>query len=132
MTDAVTLAGKEPEIFVGQLRDGHGIPFEVMTWRGAQRLLLFSLRDWQTSSYLRLGLDYDLSLDVMDDAGTVLGSRHIVGNAINSNPFPGIAPRQWWGGQAAKWFAEKIGQLVDSEEVAGVLSKSIQLMGDAT
>lgn len=82
---------------------------------GAQRLLLFTLREWKTDTMTRTGLWFDVTLDVFDGTGEVLASRHIEGKEVSGGSFASAEK------DAQKWFGEKIGLLLDNRDVAGAL-----------
>jgi hypothetical protein len=82
---------------------------------GAERLLLFTLREWKTDTMARTGLWFDVTLDVFDSTGETLASKHLVGKEVAGGSIVSAEK------DAQKWFSEKIGLLLDNRDVASAL-----------
>jgi hypothetical protein len=82
---------------------------------GAERLMLFTLREWKTDTMTRTGLWFDVTLDVFDAAGELLASRHISGQEIAGGSIVSAEK------DAQRLFGEKIGELLDNRDVASAL-----------
>jgi len=82
---------------------------------GAERQLLFTLREWKTDTLEHTGLWFDVTLDVFDATGEILASKHISGKEISGGSFMSSEK------DAQKWFSEKVGQLLDNRDVAAAL-----------
>jgi len=82
---------------------------------GAERLMLFTLREWKTDTMTRTGLWFDMTLDVFDATGEVLASRHISGQEIAGGSIVSAEK------DAQRWFSEKVGELLDNRDVASAL-----------
>ena len=82
---------------------------------GAERLMLFTLREWKTDTLARTGLWFDMTLDVFDAAGEALASKHISGQEVSGGSIVSAEK------DAQKWFSEKIGLLLDNRDIASAL-----------
>lgn len=82
---------------------------------GAERLLLFTLREWKTDTMARTGLWFDVTLDVFDSSGELLATRHISGKEVAGGSF--ISAEK----DAQRLFGEKMGLLLDNRDVASAL-----------
>jgi hypothetical protein len=82
---------------------------------GAERLMLFTLREWKTDTMTRTGLWFDMTLDVFDATGDMLASRHISGQEIAGGSIVSAEK------DAQRWFSEKVGELLDNRDVASAL-----------
>ena len=82
---------------------------------GAERLMLFTLREWKTDTMTRTGLWFDVTLDVFDVSGEVLASRHISGQEIAGGSIVSAEK------DAQRLFGEKVGELLDNRDVASAL-----------
>ena len=82
---------------------------------GAERLMLFTLREWKTDTMTRTGLWFDVTLDVFDAQGETIASRHISGKEVAGGSIVSAEK------DAQKWFSEKIGELLDNRDVASAL-----------
>lgn len=82
---------------------------------GAERLMLFTLREWKTDTMVRTGLWFDVTLDVFDDAGETLASKHISGQEISGGTIVSAEK------DAQKWLSEKMGLLLDNRDIASAL-----------
>ena len=82
---------------------------------GAERLMLFTLREWKTDTMVRTGLWFDVTLDVFDAAGETLASKHISGQEISGGTIVSAEK------DAQKWLSEKMGLLLDNRDIASAL-----------
>ncbi|HET9475803.1 MAG TPA: hypothetical protein VFO82_18020 [Steroidobacteraceae bacterium] len=82
---------------------------------GAERLMLFTLREWKTDTMARTGLWFDVTLDVFDAAGETLASKQITGQEISGGTIVSAEK------DAQKWFSEKIGLLLDNRDIASAM-----------
>lgn len=101
-------------IFVEVSGGAEGARLALMS-SGAERLMLFTLREWKTDTMTRTGLWFDVTLDVFDTEGEAIASRHISGQEVAGGSFASAEK------DAQKWFSEKIGQLLDNRDVASAL-----------
>jgi hypothetical protein len=82
---------------------------------GAERNLLFTLNEWKTDTMMRTGLDFDVTLDVLDDRGGKLAQSRSSGKEVSGS---GILSAEK---DAQAWFAAKVSQLLRDESVARTL-----------
>ncbi len=82
---------------------------------GAERLMLFTLREWKTDTLERTGLWFDVTLDVFDAAGETLASKQISGQEISGGTIVSAEK------DAQKWLSEKMGLLLDNRDIASAL-----------
>lgn len=84
---------------------------------GAQKSLLLTLREWKTDTMARTGLDYDVTLDVLDPSGRSLASKALSGKEVAGSAIMSAEK------DAQRWFGDKVAQLLADPAVAAALGK---------
>ncbi len=82
---------------------------------GSDRLFLFTLKEWKTDTMMRTGLDFDVTLDVLDSSGTSLASSRVSGKEVSGASILSAEK------DARAWFAAKISELLRDEAVEKAL-----------
>lgn len=84
---------------------------------GTAKGVLLTLREWKTDTMMRTGLDYDVSLEVLDASGRTLASKDLSGKDVSGAAITS-AERD-----AQRWFGDKLAQLLADPAVAAALAK---------
>jgi hypothetical protein len=88
---------------------------QALSRTGSDRLLVFTLNEWKTDTMMRTGLDFDVTLDVMDGSGVNLARSHVSGKEVSGSSILSAEK------DAQGWFADKVSELLRDEAVAGAL-----------
>jgi hypothetical protein len=91
---------------------GAGKAREALVRTAANRDLLFVLLEWKTDSMVNTGLDYEVTLDVLDATGATLGSAQVKGRETTSGTASSVEK------DVQGWFAAKVAGLLAHEGVA--------------
>src|SRR5918993_156574 len=78
---------------------------------GHHRLLLFTMREWETDTMFRTGLDFDVTLDVFDGGGKSLGGSHVSGREVSGGSILSAEK------DSQRWFAAKVYELLRDKSV---------------
>jgi hypothetical protein len=111
------LQGRGLKVQAVTVRSGDGPePARQALFRsGSDRLLLFTLNEWKTDTMFRTGLDYDVTLDVLDRNGTSLARNQVSGKEVSGASILSAEK------DAKAWFAAKVSELLRDEAVAKAL-----------
>ncbi len=115
LATAIGAAGREARAVPVPAKGGVEGAKAALAGAGAERLLLFRLVEWKTDTMARTGLDYILTLDVMDRGGTVLATERIYGKEVSGSAI-GSAEKD-----ARRWFGEKFQRLLSAPAIAAAL-----------
>lgn len=95
--------------------DGPGGARQALVRTGSDRNLLFTLTEWRTDSMMRTGLDFDVSLDVLDGSGTQLAQGRVSGKEVSGASVMSAEK------DAQGWFAAKVADLLRQEAIGRAL-----------
>ena len=95
--------------------DGPERARQALLRSGSDRLLLFTLTEWKTDTMMRTGLDFDVTLDVLDRSGAALAQSHVSGKEVSGSSILSAEK------DAQAWFAAKVAELIRDEAVANAL-----------
>jgi len=112
---ALQARGIKAEAAVVRPADGPEGAWQVLVRTGADRLLLFTLNEWKTDTLVRTGLDFNVTLDVFDRAGTALARSQVSGKEVSGSSIMSAEK------DARAWFAAKVSELIRDQTVAQAL-----------
>ena len=95
--------------------DGPDRARQALVQTSSNRLLLFTLHEWQTDSMMRTGLNFDIALDVCDPGGARLARSQLSGKEVSGSSILSAEK------DAQAWFAAKVWELLRDEAVAKAL-----------
>jgi len=87
----------------------------VLVRTGSDRLMLFTLNEWKTDTMVRTGLNFNVTLDVLDRTGTALARSQISGKEVSGSSIVSAEK------DAKAWFAAKVAELLRDDAVAKAL-----------
>ena len=88
---------------------------QALSRTGSDRLLLFTLNEWKTDTMARTGLDFDVTLDVLDSSGGSLARSQVSGKEVSGASILSAEK------DAQGWFAAKVSELLRDGAVASAL-----------
>lgn len=77
---ALRLRGFEPVAVQIGITDTAATTVQRLRAAGGKAALLFTIRDWKSDTYIQTTLDYDVKLEVIDPAGTVVAQSWVRGH----------------------------------------------------
>jgi hypothetical protein len=83
---------------------------------GSDRNLLFTIEEWKTDTMMRTGLDFDITLDILDNSGNKLAQNRVYGKEISGSSILSAAK------DAQAWFAAKVSELLRDESIEKALN----------
>lgn len=82
---------------------------------GSDVQLLFTLNEWKTDTMRRTGLDFNVTLDVLDNTGRNLARSKVTGKEVSGASILSAEK------DVKEWFAAKVSELLRDEAVASAL-----------
>ena len=115
ITNALQARGIKTEAVAVHPADGPEGARQVLVRTGSDRLRLFTLNEWKTDTMVRTGLNFNVTLDVLDRTGTALARSQISGKEVSGSSIVSAEK------DAKAWFAAKVAELLRDDAVAKAL-----------